>query len=561
MRRSSVQSYLLIDFESSRFQLPLSNGLQTGRIWKELHNWYVKNINHVFSPDLSFLDDTPFVISVQKNAITGWTMPANVSGIGSASQVPQDPVITGMVPVAGLTNARDVDYDEMTATMYYLQLPVKGQLLAATVTKNAFVYKTQMTGGNATQFLASAKPGDANCLAFDWLARNLYIGNKDSANIEVVRTVGQAFRTAVVSSDGSLNGVTQPVAIALFPTKGLLFWLDEGGKGTMRRLSKANMDGTNPRALIATNLAQVDGLTIDLVRQRLFFSQADRGVIESCDFDGNARRVEFDAAGLWQPRGLSIFEDKLYFADDAHDAIVVGTYKQSTRPASNYQFEEMKKELNDVNNVKVFYRRPSKNFEFLPFDILKFCIFSAVADHPCRKNNGDCEHICVPSPQGYRNCLCASGSKLDDSGLHCAGHRSFMLYTTDREIRGAPISTTGSVDQGEAITPVGGTKITSVDVEVRTRSIYYAEATGERRGVNRISADGGEPQRLVDGSTGSYSIQNIAVDWVNYNLYMIAVDSDRTAVDVVRLDGQYRMTLFATQVESPRSIAVDPINR
>ncbi len=45
------------------------------------------------------------------------------------------------------------------------------------------------------------------------------------------------------------------------------------------------------------------------------------------------------------------------------------------------------------------------------------------------------------------------------------------------------------------------------------------------------------------------------------NLYFVNVDSDRTLIEVSRLDGKFRTVLYSTRTESPRSIAVDPVKR
>lgn len=159
------------------------------------------------------LDDRAFIMSVQKNSINGYNLdngnPAESGTIG------------GMVPLPGLSNVYGVDYDEWNNNIYYVQQPVKGQILLTSLTKNAFVYKLSSDGLNSSILLPSAKPGDAYCIAFDWIGKNLYVGNKDSANIEVVRTASNnSVRAVILSNDNSQSGVVLPVAIALYPMKG-----------------------------------------------------------------------------------------------------------------------------------------------------------------------------------------------------------------------------------------------------------------------------------------------------------------------------------------------------
>lgn len=77
--------------------------------------------------------------------------------------------------------------------------------------------------------------------------------------------------------------------------------------------------------------------------------------------------------------------------------------------------------------------------------------------HPCLINNGDCEHFCVPSPRSFRQCICATGFKLDSGGRKCTSHASFMLIAMDGGLKGISFDKTSS----EAISPVGGKTKTS----------------------------------------------------------------------------------------------------
>lgn len=55
---------------------------------------------------------------------------------------------------------------------------------------------------------------------------------------------------------------------------------------------------------------------------------------------------------------------------------------------------------------------------------------------------------------------------------------------------------------------------------------------------------------------GLATAEGLAVDWIGRNLYW--VESNLDQIEVARLDGKYRRTLIAGEMESPRAIAVDP---
>jgi low density lipoprotein-related protein 2 len=72
--------------------------------------------------------------------------------------------------------------------------------------------------------------GSPYTIAFDYFGRNLYIGNKEASNIELVKVDGKnKFRMIVISNNvvggsGADNqqslGVGKPIAIALDPNEG-----------------------------------------------------------------------------------------------------------------------------------------------------------------------------------------------------------------------------------------------------------------------------------------------------------------------------------------------------
>lgn len=56
--------------------------------------------------------------------------------------------------------------------------------------------------------------------------------------------------------------------------------------------------------------------------------------------------------------------------------------------------------------------------------------------------------------------------------------------------------------------------------------------------------------------TGLTRAEGLAVDWIGENLYWIESNLDQ--IEVAKLDGRFRRTLVAGDMESPRAIAVDP---
>ena len=71
--------------------------------------------------------------------------------------------------------------------------------------------------------------------------------------------------------------------------------------------------------------------------------------------------------------------------------------------------------------------------------------------HPCRINNGGCEHICVPSAtddQGHI-CLCSTGYKKEEN--KCTPYTSFAIVSQLKVVKGYSLE-----DHSEAMMPITG---------------------------------------------------------------------------------------------------------
>ena len=60
-------------------------------------------------------------------------------------------------------------------------------------------------------------------------------------------------------------------------------------------------------------------------------------------------------------------------------------------------------------------------------------------------------------------------------------------------------------------------------------------------------------------STGVYSPEGLAYDWVSHNLYW--TDYILETIEVVSIDNGYRTVLLSANISNPRAIAVDPSQR
>lgn len=461
--------------------------------------------------------ETPYLMIMKTTQIVDQSLNLNEKSAGF------------FTPIIGVENGYDFDYDKQEGFIYYIQLREDDK-------ENGTLFKASLNGGNQTKFLSDGIVGAPYCLAFDWLGRNLYVGNKKASNILVVKVdvADKNYRRIILSNDGTEKAVAKPKAIVLDPMQGKLYWLDEGGVGVPQKLAKANMDGTNPLVLVKESLHQVEALTFDFAGRRLYFSQSYQGVIESVDEEGRDRRA-LQIRGIAKPQGLAVFNNRLFYLDSVYEKIARVNLPNTTISVT---IEENSPAL---SNLKICSKR------------------AGIENHPCRLNNGGCQQLCIPDGYNNKKCLCSTGFRYHSGKNICQSYKSFAVVSLLTKMQGFSLE-----DHSEAIQPIAGPghNILHIDVNVVKNHIYWVEYNpGERNGIYRIKPDGSEKMHIISDGIGSNGIRGIAIDWIAGNLYFTNVFPHETYIEVSHLDGSNRLVLVKTTTDAPREIAVNPIKR
>ena len=211
--------------------------------------------------------ENPYLIVVKKNQIV------------DISSSPEDDANRGHItPIVGLKVGQSVDYDAKEQIIYWVEMANKGD-------NNGTLYFSHIGGGDKINFFDefdTGMIGSPYAIAFDWVGRNLYIANQEAAQIELVRVDGKRKkRTVVLTNDGTELGVGRPVAIAVDPQNGKLYWLDRGGQKVPPKIGKANMDGSDPQILLQGNLTEPEFLTIDPDTEKIYFSHSNEAKVSS----------------------------------------------------------------------------------------------------------------------------------------------------------------------------------------------------------------------------------------------------------------------------------------
>lgn len=97
-----------------------------------------------------------------------------------------------------------------------------------------------------------------------------------------------------------------------------MFWSDWYEKAP--KIERANLDGSERKLIVSTNLAWPNGVALDLENQKIYWCDAKTDKIEYANMDGSDRR-ELISDNLPHAFGFSLMGNYLYWTDWQRRAI------------------------------------------------------------------------------------------------------------------------------------------------------------------------------------------------------------------------------------------------
>ncbi len=121
-------------------------------------------------------------------------------------------------------------------------------------------------------------------MSYDWISKVLYYVDGSRKSIEMVRVdvknEGRMRKTLL--DDKTL---VKPRGIVVHPMHGYLFYSDWGTSNP--HLGRVDMDGKNRKILFGKPLVEwPNGLSLDYISNRLYWVDANKDSISSCDLNG-----------------------------------------------------------------------------------------------------------------------------------------------------------------------------------------------------------------------------------------------------------------------------------
>lgn len=294
-----------------------------------------------------------------------------------------------VLPLPPISNAVTLDVDTDTGDVYWAD------------TVEDVIMRSSQNGMHIKQVLSESMDS-VDSLAIDSIGRKIYWADATRCSIEVSELDG-SIRTVLVWHD-----LIHPRGIAMDYDSGYLFWSDWRKDPVIER---ADMDGEHRKRVVTTDLGYISGLAVDSVENRIYWTDSKHKRIESCDFNGNSRKVLLN--NLSHPYALTVTTSTVYWTDWITKAL------HSVSKINASKIRKVAKDLEELMDVKVVLDQGEKQ------------------ENVCGKNNGGCSHLCLRTPAGY-SCKCPTGLLMRDSN--------------NKECKTIPdVSIVGWVDEGITI--------------------------------------------------------------------------------------------------------------
>ncbi|KAM6456401.1 low-density lipoprotein receptor-related protein 8 isoform 2-T2 [Liasis olivaceus] len=233
-------------------------------------------------------------------------------------------------------------------------------------------------------------------LAMDWVHKNIYWTDSGNKTISVATADGSKKRTLFSTN------LSEPRAIAVDPIRGYMYWSDWGD---IAKIEKSGLNGMDRQVVVTENIEWPNGITLDLLNQRLYWVDSKLHLLSSIDFNGSNRKVLISSVdNLSHPFGLAVFEDRVFWTDLENEAIF------SANRLNGLDISILAENLNNPHDIVVFHELKQPKAP----DV---CELRSLP-------NGGCEYLCLPAPQnsphspGY-TCACPDNMWLGPDMKKC----------------------------------------------------------------------------------------------------------------------------------------------
>ncbi|KAL7866880.1 hypothetical protein AOLI_G00146940 [Acnodon oligacanthus] len=412
------------------------------------------------------------------------------------------------------------------------------------------------------------------------------------------------FADVVLAVNGSMKNT---IAIGVDPKEGKVYWSDS----TLKKISRANINGSGQEDIISSGLMTTDGLAVDSVGRKIYWTDTGTNRIEVANLNGSMRKV-LVWRNLDSPRAIALYHEMgyMYWTDwgehakleragmDGSDRVVLISNNLGwpnglavDKAGSQLLWADAHTERIEASDLNGLNRRTLVSPVQHPYGLTLLGphiywtdwqsrsiqradkttgtnIITIRANLPglmdieavdrerplgfnrCGRRNGGCSHLCLPRPNGT-SCVCPTGVLLKSDGRSCEEMpETYLLFSNRVSVRRISLDTPDHTDVHVPVPELHN--VISLDYDSVEGKLYYTDVSLDV--IRRVNLDGSGMETVV--SQGLKTTDGLAVDWVARNMYW--TDTGRNTIEVSRLDGSARKVLVNNSLDEPRAIAVFP---
>lgn len=327
-----------------------------------------------------FGPDTDFLLVAQRDKISRIEIPTG------AKQV---------LPIEGLRNVIAIEFDIRKNCVFW------ADILTDAIGRQCF------DGNQSRETLIESDLASVEGLSYDWISELLYIVDGTRLKIEAVTTSEERYgKIGMRKTIIERNHLSKPRGIVVHPVEGYLFWTD--WSQTKPSITRSNLDGTDIRVLFTKpTIVWPNGITIDYIAERVYWVDASKDYIASCDLNGKQfRKILEEDSRVAHPFAVAVYKDHMYWDD----------WKMNSVFSADKDHGIMIRTLAD--------QMPSL------MDLKVFSLTVQSGTNECASQTR-CSHLCVAGPRKTFTCLCPDGMERTANGqCLCPGsHQPFANKT------------------------------------------------------------------------------------------------------------------------------------
>ncbi|XP_057673546.1 low density lipoprotein receptor a isoform X2 [Corythoichthys intestinalis] len=294
-------------------------------------------------------------------------------------------------------------------------------------------------------------------IAFDWIHSNLYWTDSIRSIISVVTADGRRRKTLFS------QGLSKPRSIVVDPHSNFIYWTDWGNPA---KIEKGGLNGGDRIALVTDNIVWPNGITLDLLNQRLYWVDSKLHTLSSIDVQGGGRHtLIIDENKLSHPLGITVFEERVFWTDVSNNAIFSANRLTGT----------------DISPVAEHLSSPE--------DIILYHNLKQPAGRDwCQVSNGGCEFMCLGAPQVGRRppkytCVCPDNMMLASDMRRCVPVASTSAAPVQPQIptTNQPVLATNPPISHTSIAPITSTRLVMKTEQSTTRPLVRTTTPGVKK--------------------------------------------------------------------------------